>query len=124
MREPTSEKLAAKDNSVNKEGPQSVNSHEVNSLVCAPRTEPASGNRWRECFQNFASRSKTSQLTKVCELASFWHRAEAGRSYKTTSDVDDVFGDFTPVCREFSDNIHFLWQTQDPERMQRFQEEQ
>ena len=62
-REPTSEKIAAKENSVNKEILKSVTSQEVNSLVCAPRTEPASGNRLRECPPNFESQSKTSQLT-------------------------------------------------------------
>ena len=29
-----------------------------------------------------------------------------------------VFGDFT----QYAENVHFLWQTKDPERMQRFQE--
>ena len=41
-------------------------SQEVNSLVCATRTEPASGKRLRECLQNLESRSKTSLHTKVC----------------------------------------------------------
>ena len=92
---------------VNREILKRVKSHEVNSLVCAPRTEP-------ECLQNFESRSKTSQLTKACELASFWHRAEAGMSFQTIPNVDDGFGDFTQ-CAE---NTHFFGQTQDPERMQ------
>ena len=65
---------------------ESVNSQEVNSLVCTSRTQPASGNRWRESFQNFELRSKTSQLATLC--------------YITILDVDDGFSDFTPVCRE------------------------
>ena len=49
---PTSERSTSKEDSVNKEIPKSVNSQEVNSLVCAPRTEPASGNSLRETLQN------------------------------------------------------------------------
>ena len=79
---------------------KSVNAQEGNSLVCAPRTEPASGNRLRESLQKFESLSKTVQFTKVCEDASFWHRVSAGMSYKTIPDVDDGFGDFIPACRE------------------------
>ena len=79
-REPTSEKFAAKENSVNEEIRKSV---------------PESGNRLRECLQNFESRSKTSQLTKVCELASFWLKVEAGMRTM-------VLGDVSPICREFT----------------------
>ena len=60
----------------------------------------ASGNRWRECLQNIESLAKTIPFTKVSELASLWHRVEAGMSYKTTPDVDDGFGDFIPWCWE------------------------
>ena len=52
-REPILKTYAAEENSVNKEILKSVHSREVNSLVCAPRTEPASGNRVRECLRNF-----------------------------------------------------------------------
>ena len=71
-------KKFAKENFVNKEALICVNSQEVNSLVCAPRTQPASGNRWRESLHNFELQSKTSQLEKVCELASFWRTVETG----------------------------------------------
>ena len=80
---------------------KSVNSQEVNSSVSSPRTELVSGNRLRENIQNFESVSKTIQFTKVCELASFWYRATAGMKYKTKPDVDEGFGDFIPVCREY-----------------------
>ena len=54
-------------------------SQEVNSLVCATRTEPASGKRLRECLQNLESRSKTSStyeslLTRiVLAQGRSWH---------------------------------------------------
>ena len=54
----------------------------------------------REILPNFESMYKTSQLAKVCELASFWHSVEVGESYKTIPDVDDDVGDITPTCRE------------------------
>ena len=60
-REPTWEKFA-EENSVSKEIPKGVNSPEVNSSVCAPRTQPASGIRWRESLQNFELQSNTRQL--------------------------------------------------------------
>ena len=74
---------------------ESVSLQEVNSLVQTPRKQPASGNRLREGLQNFEPLSKTFQFTKVCELASFLHRVEAGMSYKAILDVDDGFGAFT-----------------------------
>ena len=101
----------------NKEILKSVNSQEVNSLVCAPRTQPASGNRWRESLQNFELQSKASQLAKVCDFASCWRTVDTGMCHMTTPDVHDGFGDFTPVCRECT------LPRADPERMQRFQEE-
>ena len=99
-REPTSEKFT-KENSVNKEMLKSMNSQEVNSLVCARRTPTASGNRWRESLQNFESRS-TNQLANACELASFWRAVETGVRYIAILDVDDGFEDFTPVRREYT----------------------
>ena len=63
-------------------------------------SERASGNRLQENLPNFASRPKSSQRIKICEPTSFWHPVGAGISYKTIPDVDDGFGDFTPVCRE------------------------
>ena len=49
----------AKENSVSKEILKSVNSQEVNSLVGAPRTGPASGNRLRECLAAFAAQGRS-----------------------------------------------------------------
>ena len=49
----------AKENSANKEILKSVNSQEVNSLVGAPRTGPASGNRLRECLASFAAQGRS-----------------------------------------------------------------
>ena len=63
---------------------KSVNSQEVKSLAHTPRKQQASGKRWRESLQKFESLAQTMQDTKVCELASFWHR-------ETILDVDDSF---------------------------------
>ena len=80
-----------------------VKPQEVNSLVQTPRSDdPASGNRLRECLQNFDTLEKSLQFTKVCEDASFWKRLPIGVCYKTIADVDNGFGDRTPACREFS----------------------
>ena len=47
-----------------------VRPQEVNSLVHTPRNdEPASGNRLRECIQNFETLEKEIQFTRVCENA-------------------------------------------------------
>ena len=97
--DPTSERLAAKKESVNQDILTSVSSEEVNSLVGSSRSERASRNRLREILPNFESMYKTSQLAKVCELASFWHSVEVGVSHKTIPDVDDDIGDFTPTWR-------------------------
>ena len=87
---------------MNKEVLKCVSSQEVNSLVCTPRTQTASGYRWRERLQNSELRSKTSQLEKVWELASFWHTTEIGKCYTTIPAMDDGFGDSLPVCREYA----------------------
>ena len=74
---------------------KSVNPQEVNSLVQTLRKQPTSGNRLRA--SNFESLSKTVQFTKVSDLASFWHRVEAGMSHKTKPDEDDGSGFPIPV---------------------------
>ena len=73
---------------------------EVNSYVDSSRSERASANRMQKNLQNFASRPRSSQRTRIYEAASIWHPVGAGTSYKTIPDVDDGFGNFTPVCRE------------------------
>ena len=87
---------------MNKETVKSVSSQEVHSLVCTPRTEPASGNKLRKNLENFELRSTDSQITRISELASFWYTVKAGMHYKTIPDMDDCFGDFTPACREYT----------------------
>ena len=94
-------KFADKENSVKREILKSVNSQEVKSLACAPRTTAASGNGLQEHLQNFESLSRTVQFTRICELASFWLRADLGKKYKTIPVVDDGFGDSIPACREY-----------------------
>ena len=76
----------------------SVKSQEVKLLVSSPRQ--VSGNSLRENIQDFESLSETIRFTRVCELASFWHRVSAGMSYKTRLDEDDGFGQIIPLCRE------------------------
>ena len=96
MREMTSERFTLKEN---EQILRDVKPQEVNSLVRTPRSDdPVSGNRWRECFQNFETLKKEIQFTKVCEDASFYIRLSIGMCYKTIADVDDGFGDRTP-CR-------------------------
>ena len=34
-------------------------------------------------------------------MASFWNLVETGKHYKTHPDMKDVFGGFTPACREY-----------------------
>ena len=78
---------------------KNVKPQEVNSLVQTPRSDdPASGNRLRECLQNFETLEKYIQCTTVCEDASLWKRVSVGMCYKTIVDVNDGFGDRTPAC--------------------------
>ena len=80
---------------------KNVKLQEVTSLVQTPRSDDlASGNRLRECLQNFETLEKSIQFSKVCEDTSFWKRVSIGMWYKTIADVDDGFGDRTPACRE------------------------
>ena len=79
-----------------------VKPQEVNSLVQTLRSDdPVSGNRMRECLQNFETLEKEIQFTKVCEDASFFERVCIGMCYTTVADADDGFGDRTPACREY-----------------------
>ena len=43
---------------------------------------------------------KRSQLTRICKEAAFIHEIAVGRFYRTVLEVDDGFGDRTPVCRQ------------------------
>ena len=96
-KEPTSERFVAKEK---EQLLKNVKPQEVNSLVQTPRSDdPVSGNRLRECLQNFDRLEKSLQFTKNCEDASFWKRLSIGMRYKTSADVDDGFGDRTPACR-------------------------
>ena len=89
-----------------KENEQRLNNvkpQEANSLLQTPRSDdPASGNRLRECLQNFETLEKSIQFSKVCEDASFWKRVSIGMSYKTIPDVDDGLGYRNPACREYT----------------------
>ena len=84
-RVPTSERSTSKEDSVNKELLKSVNKQEVNPLVCAPRTEPASGNRLRENLQNPNYGPKPVKLRTCIVLV-------RGQS---VPDMDDGCEDFT-----------------------------
>ena len=65
----TSKKSVAKENEMLV---KNVKSQEVNSLVQTPRSHNrASGNRLRECLQNFETLKKDFQFTRVCEDAAF-----------------------------------------------------
>ena len=80
---------------------KNVKLQEVNSLVQTPRSDdPASGNRLRECLQNFETQEKSIQFTKVCGDVSFWKRVSIGTCCKTIPDVDNGFGDRTSACTE------------------------
>ena len=58
-------------------------------MVRTPRSDdPVSGNRLRECLQNFESLEKEIQCTKVCEDASFSKRFSIVMCYETVADVD------------------------------------
>ena len=77
-----------------------VQSQEENSLVKAPRNEePATGNRFRECEQNFGTLETEVQFTRFCKQAAFIHKVAVGKYYRTGLDVDDGFGVRTPACR-------------------------
>ena len=96
----TSERFVAKEN---EQQPKNVKPQEVNSFVQTPRSDhPASGNRLRECLERIETLEKDIQFTKVCEVASFWRRVSFGMSYKIIPDLDDVFGDRTFACREYT----------------------
>ena len=96
----TSEKFVGREN----ERPQkNVKPQQVNSSVQTPRIDnPASGNRLRECVQNFETPGQEIQFTRNCENATFIHGVSVGRCCKTVVDVDDGFGDRTPTCREYT----------------------
>ena len=67
---------------------------------------PASGNGLREHLENIELLSRVIQIAKISELASFWDPVAPGRIYKTTQDVDDGFGGFSPACREYTHPRH------------------
>ena len=67
----------------------SVKSQEVKLLVSSPRL--VFGKSLRENIRDFESLSETIRSSRVCELASFWHRVSAGMSFKTRPDEDDGF---------------------------------
>ena len=82
---------------------KNVKPQEVNSSVQTRRSnDPVSGNRLRECLQNFETLEEEVPFTKVCADASFLNRVSIGMYYKTVADVDDGFGDRTPACREYT----------------------
>ena len=116
-RVPTSERSTSKEDSVNKEILKSVNSQEVNSLVCAPRTEPSSGNRLRENLQNFELRSEASQITNL-------HRSGTRSKLVCTTRPFLTWTTVLKFSPQHAENRHFLGQTHIPEPMQQFQEEQ
>ena len=62
----------------------------------------ASANRCRECLQRIETLEKEIQFTRVCEDATFARRVSIEMRYWTIPDVDDGFGDRTPVCREYT----------------------
>ena len=77
-----------------------VQSQEEDSLVKAPRNEePATGNRIRECEQNFGTLETEVQFTRFCKQAAFIHKVAVGEYYRTGLYVDDGFGVRTPACR-------------------------
>ena len=65
-KEPTSERFVAKEN---EQLLKNVKPQEVNSLVQTPGSDaPASGNRLRECLQNFETLEKEIQYSWDCVL--------------------------------------------------------
>ena len=73
-----------------------VQPKEVTSLVEVSRNaQSAAGNSLRKVQQNFETLGTEIQFTRICKEATFIHD-------RTTSDVDDGFGDRTPVCRKYT----------------------
>ena len=71
--EPTSERFVAKENEQLR---KNVKLEEVNSLVQTPRSDNrVSGNRLRECLQNFETLEKEIQCTKVFEDATLFQKS-------------------------------------------------
>ena len=86
-----------------------VRPQEVNSLVQTPRSDdPVSGNRSRECLQNFVTLEKEIQFTKVYEDASFQKRVSFGSSRRWW---------FWRSNFEHAESIHSLELIQIPEFM-------
>ena len=70
----TSERFATKEN---EQILTQVNPQEVTSMVQTPRSDdPVSGNKLRECLQNFETFEKEIRFTKVCEDASFFQGSQ------------------------------------------------
>ena len=100
-REPASERFVTKENEPLL---KNVKPQEENSLVQTPRSyDPISGNRLRECLQNFETLEKEIRFTKVCEDESFWKKGSIGMCYKTIADVDDGFFE---IELQHSESIH------------------
>ena len=59
------------------------------SSVDSSRSERASGNRMREDLQTVESSLESIQITKICELASFWKPCG---NWQLSPDMDDGFG--------------------------------
>ena len=80
----------------------SGNSQEVKLLASSRRL--ASGHSLRRNIQDFESLSETLRFTRVCEDATFVHRAASGMSHKTRPDEDDGFGHTKPPIQSFCSN--------------------
>ena len=81
---------------------KNVKLQEVNSLVQTPRSDdPASGNRFRICLQNFETLEKSIQYKSLRKFV-ILERVSIGMRNKTIAYVDDGFGDRTPACREYA----------------------
>ena len=60
--------------------------HRKWNLWCS-KDESSIGERIARNFQNFKSLSRTIQFTRICVLASFWHRVDVGLKYKTIPEI-------------------------------------
>ena len=100
--EPILEKFVTSEESVNTVTLKSVSSQEISSLVDSARSRHVSGNRGRDDLQDiFFFFEEPYRIARMCEVASFWNLVETGKHYKTHPDMKDVFGGFTPACREY-----------------------